>query len=249
MGCLRTYPKNPISRPHTFLKEDTMKTILTILVAIIIAGILGYLLGPILIEREVAPLKAEVVRLQNRLQESEAFIKSEEEMRQRTSLKPDTRLPDVVKTINRLAVGQKGIEDMMQVRFADVDARLAEMKAANEGRMKTIYQQVEEGTEKTDRRFQGNALRAVIEDARIRLVKVKSELLARNVGVAKGELELLSQTLDDGKKLSGDDGGKRAAFERLQGAVREIKAEMDSNLVAATDRIDLLWHELSKLAK
>jgi hypothetical protein len=201
-----------------------------------------------LIERQIAPLKGEVAQLQNRLQASEDFIKTEEEARLRTGLNADTKFPDVVKTVNRLATGQKSIEDIMQVRFADFDARLAEMKAATGGGMNKLSQQIEEGTKNTDQRFQDNALRARMEDARIRLVKVKSELLARNVGVAKGELDLLAQSLDDAKKLVGDNDGKKTALERLQGMVKEIKAEIDANLVAATDRIDLLWHELAKLS-
>jgi hypothetical protein len=230
------------------LKEEAMKILITVIVTVIIAGLLGYLLGPILIERQIAPLKGEVAQLQNRLQASEDFIKAEEEARQRTGLKADTKFPDVVKTVNRLAAGQKSIEDIMQVRFADFDARLAEMKAATGSGMNKLSQQIEDGTKKTDQRFQDNALRAKVEDARIRLVKVKSELLARNVGVAKGELDLLSQTLEGAKKLVRDDGNKKTAIERLQGMVKEIKAEMDGNLVAATDRIDLLWHELAKLS-
>jgi len=225
-----------------------MKIVITIVLTALIISIMGYLFGTMLIKRELAPLKGEVVQLQARLQASEEFIKTEEEARQRTGLTADTKFPDVVKTVNRLAVGQKSIEDLMQVRFADYDARLAGMKAATESGMSKLSQQAEETTKKTNQRFQDSALQARIEDARIRLVKVKSELLARNIGVAKGEIDLLSQTLEDGKKIVGDSGSKRASLERLQGMVKEIKAEMDGNLVAATDRIDLLWHELAKLS-
>jgi len=225
-----------------------MKIVITIVLTALIIGIMGYVFGTMLIKRELAPLKGEVVQLQARLQASEEFIKTEEEARQRTGLNADTKFPDVVKTVNRLAVGQKSIEDLMQVRFADYDARLAGMKAATESGMSKLSQQAEETTKKTNQRFQDSALQARIEDARIRLVKVKSELLARNIGVAKGEIDLLSQTLEDGKKIVGDSGSKRASLERLQGMVKEIKAEMDGNLVAATDRIDLLWHELAKLS-
>ncbi len=132
------------------------------------------------------------------------------------------------------------------MRFADFDAKLAEMKAATESGMKKLAQQTEETTKNTNQ-AQDSALHARIEDARVRLVKVKSELLAKNVGTAKGELDLLFQT-DEAKKLAGDNSGKKASFERLQGMVKEIKAEMDTNLIAATDRIDLLWHELAKLS-
>jgi len=225
-----------------------MKTVLTIIITVLVVGILGYILGPMLIQREITPLKNELIQLQGRLKASEDFIKAEEEAKHQTGLKADTRLPDVVKTVNRLAVGQKSIEDLIQVRFADFDAKLAEMKAATESGMKKLAQQTEETTKNTNQRFQDSALHARIEDARVRLVKVKSELLAKNVGTAKGELDLLFQTLDEAKKLAGDNSGKKASFERLQGMVKEIKAEMDTNLIAATDRIDLLWHELAKLS-
>ena len=225
-----------------------MKTLLTIVIPVLVVVMLGYILGPMLIQREIAPLKSELIELQGRLKASEDFIKAEEEAKHQTGLKADTRLPDVVKTVNRLAVGQKSIEDLMQVRFADFDARLAEMKAATEGGMNKLAQQAEEATKKTNQRFQDNILHTRIEDARVRLVKVKSELLAKNVGTAKGELDLLSQTLDEAKKMAGDNSGKQASFETLQGMVKEIKAEMDTNLVAATDRIDLLWHELAKFS-
>jgi len=224
-----------------------MKIVITIVLTALIISIMGYLLGTMLIKRELAPLKGEVVQLQARLQASEEFVKTEEEARKRTGLTADTKFPDVVKTVNRLAVGQKSVEDLMQLRFADFDARLAEMKAATEGGMSKLSQQAEETTKKTNQRFQDSALQARIEDARIRLVKVKSELLARNIGVAKGEMDLLFQTLEEAKKLVGDN-GKKLTIEKLQGMAKEIKTEMDTNLVAATDRIDLLWHELAKLS-
>ena len=125
-----------------------MKTLLTIVIPVLVVVMLGYILGPMLIQREIAPLKSELIELQGRLKASEDFIKAEEEAKHQTGLKADTRLPDVVKTVNRLAVGQKSIEDLMQVRFADFDARLSEMKAATEGGMNKLAQQAEEATKR-----------------------------------------------------------------------------------------------------
>lgn len=224
-----------------------MKTILTIIVTILIAGVAGYLLGPMLIERELSPLRTEIAQLQERIQASEGFIRSEEEARKRTGLKADTGLPEVVSAVNRLVTQQKGFEDAVNARFEGLDARLAEMKAANQEGISRLSQAMEEGTKNANRRFQANAFRQMVEGAKVRLVKVKSELLAKNIGAAKGELNLLIQTLDDAKKQADDNGGRKARIEKLQGMTKEIKTEMDENLLAATDRIDLLWHELAKL--
>jgi DNA mismatch repair ATPase MutS len=225
-----------------------MKTILAVIITVIIIGVAGYLFGPKLIMKESAPLRTEIAQLQSRLQAVEGFIKAEEEARQASGLKTDTRLPDVVRIVNRIASEQKSIEDVIQVRFADVDARLSEMKAATERGMGKLYRQTEEGQKSTEKSLQEWALRARVDDARIRILKIKSELAARNIGVAKGELDLFTQALDEAKKLTGDKNGKKEAIEKLKAMAKEIKTEMDGNIVAAMDRIDLLWHELTKLS-
>jgi hypothetical protein len=226
-----------------------MKTVLAVIITLIIIGVAGYLFGPKLIMKENAPLRTEIAQLQSRLQAVEGFIKAEEEARQKTSLKPDTRLPDVVRTVNRLAIEQKQIEDSMQLGFKDVEGRFAEIKAANEDEQKKIAQNINDLSKKADQQARENELQSFMESSKARVLKIKIELVARNVGIAKGELNLLSQALENGKTVLGDNGNNKTVFERLQAMVKDIRTEMDSNLVAAMDRIDLLWHELEKLSR
>lgn len=226
-----------------------MKTILAVIITVIIIGVAGYLFGPKLIMKENAPLRTEIAQLQSRLQAVEGFIKAEEEARQKTSLKPDTRLPDVVRTVNQLAVAQKQIEDAMQLGFKDVEGRFAAIKLAGEDEQKRVSQNINDLSKKVDLQSRENELQSFMESAKARVLKIKIELVARNVGVAKGELNLLSQALENGKKVLGDNENKKTFFERLQAMVKDIRAEMDSNLVAAMDRVDLLWHELEKLSR
>jgi hypothetical protein len=226
-----------------------MKTILTVFITVLIAIAVGYALGPILIEQKVTPLKSEVTRLQKKLEASEEFIKAENEARQRTGLSPDTGLPDVVNTVNRLVTQQQRTENSIRSSFKDIDNRLVGIKAANEGEQKKLSQKIDDLSKKAELESSETEIRSFAENARARVLKIKLDLLGKNIGVAKGELGLLSQILENGKKIVGDNGGKKAHIERLQGMLKEIRAEMDSNLVAATDRIDLLWHELSKFSK
>lgn len=225
-----------------------MKTLFAVISMVIIIGVAVYLLGPKLIMKENAPLRTEIAQLQSRLQVVEGFIKAEEEARQKTSLKPDTRLPDVVRTVNRLAIAQKHIEDSMQLGFKDVEGRFAAIKATNEDEQKKISQNINDLSKKAELQARENEFQSFIKNAKARVLKIKIELVARNIGVAKGELDLLSQIFENGKKIIGDDNGKRLILERLQNMVKDIRAEIESNLLAATDRIDLLWHELAKLS-
>jgi hypothetical protein len=221
-----------------------MKTVLVAIITVFFIGVTGYSL----MRKETTPLKSENTQLKARLQVVEAFIKAEEDFRQKTSLKPDTRMPDVVKTVNRLAVEQKHIEDSIQLGFKDIDGRLADVKATNEEGRKKLSQKIDDLSKKADLYAKENEFQSFAENAKARVLKIKIELLAKKIGIAKGELDLLSQTLEDAKKLVGDNGNKKTAIERLQVMVKEIRAEIDTNLPAATDRIDLLWHGLGKLS-
>ena len=228
-----------------------MKTVLAVIITVFFIGVTGYSL----MRKETTPLKSENTQLKNentqlkaRLQVVEAFIKAEEDSRQKTSLKPDTRMPDVVKTVNRLVVEQKHIEDSIQLGFKDIDGRLSDVRATNEEGRKKLSQKIDDLSKKADLYAKENEFQSFAENAKARVLKIKVELLAKKIGVAKGELDLLSQTLEDAKKLVGDNGNKKTAIERLQVMVKEIRAEIDGNIVAATDRIDLLWHELAKLS-
>lgn len=226
-----------------------MKTVLTVLVTVLIAAVVGYVFGPILIEQKVASLKGEVTRLGKRLQASEEFIKAEEEARKTTSLKPDAKLPYVVNTVNRLATQQRHMENSMQLGFQGIDSRLVGITTTSEGEQKKLSQRIDDLLKKVEFHSRETEIHSFAENLKTRVLKIKLDLVARNIGVAKGELGLLLQALEDGKKVVGDNDNRKANLERLQGMVKEIRAEIDSNLVAATDRIDLLWHELSKFAK
>ena len=42
---------------------------------------------------------------------------------------------------------------------------------------------------------------------------------------------------------------QKKAIEELQGTLKKAKDEMDINLPAAINRVDLLWHEMGKLIR
>lgn len=78
-------------------------------------------------------------------------------------------------------------------------------------------------------------------------MKVQIELKSKNIGTAKAEIDLINEIFEKTKPSSSED--QKKAIEELQGALKKAKDEMDINLPAAINRVDLLWHEMGKLIR
>lgn len=90
--------------------------------------------------------------------------------------------------------------------------------------------------------------KAEMANIRIHILKVRNDLQNRNVGIAKAELDLISEAF--GKvKSSTTDGNNKITIEEMQSVVKKIKSEIDIDLPAAINKIDLLWHETSNLIR
>lgn len=78
-------------------------------------------------------------------------------------------------------------------------------------------------------------------------MKVQIELKSKNIGTAKAEIDLINEIFEKTKPSSSED--QKKAIEELQGALKKAKDEMDINLPASINRVDLLWHEMGKLIR
>lgn len=73
------------------------------------------------------------------------------------------------------------------------------------------------------------------------------ELQTRNVATAKAEMEFISKTFEELKNLATAE--NRKTIEDLHGTLKKAMGEIDSDLPAAINRINLLWHEMGKLLR
>ncbi|MBM4140292.1 MAG: hypothetical protein FJ242_02190 [Nitrospira sp.] len=79
------------------------------------------------------------------------------------------------------------------------------------------------------------------------ILKVKVDLVAKNIGSAKNELSLIDEAFEKAKTSASDE--NKRIIEELQVTLRKARADIDIDLPAAINRIDLLWHEMSKLLR
>jgi hypothetical protein len=83
-------------------------------------------------------------------------------------------------------------------------------------------------------------------EVRGRLLKVKTDLLAKNVGTADAEIGVLVETLEKVKESVFPE--ERKSLDAAQASLRKARGEMTTDLTSDMKRVDLLWHEIGKLS-
>lgn len=86
--------------------------------------------------------------------------------------------------------------------------------------------------------------KAFIAQIRGHLLKVRTDSLAKNIGVADSELEAVVALLERGKRTVPPEAVR--SLETFQVTLKKARGEINTDLPAAMKRIELLWHELGK---
>ncbi len=235
-----------------------MKTVLIVLslfVAIIVAGYFGI---PVLIQKETAGIKSDVHDIKQRLQKIEEESKA-------APLKPEANLRDIIKTVNAIFHKVNSIEDSFKKGMSNTDEAIKKQSNETEEAFKKQSEIIEKQKMATEEAFKKQAeviektnkeiqekIKKIMFDARManirgHVLKARVEIVAKNVGTAKNELDLINEAFEGAKTLASDDNKK--AIEELQATLKKAKAEIDTDLPSALNRIDLLWHEMGKLLR
>jgi uncharacterized membrane-anchored protein YhcB (DUF1043 family) len=238
-----------------------MKTRLWIIFLIIlivaIAGI-GYLGLPILIEKETAGLRADVQDVKQRLQKIEEESKA-------APLKPDADVQKVIKTVNAIYYRVNSLEDSLKKGLSATDETIKKQGKVTEETLKKHAEEIEKQkaataealrkqaevidklNQETETKIQKIMFDATMASIRGHILKARVELVAKNVGTARAELDLVDELFSKVSEIASDK--DRGTIQELRLSLKKTRAEMDTDLPAALNKIDLLWHEISKLLR
>lgn len=127
------------------------------------------------------------------------------------------------------------------------DETIKKQRTATEEAFKKQSNAIDKIAKETEVKIQRSMFNALMATIRGNVLRVKVELVAKNIGTSKNELELISETFEKAKTLATDK--NMSVIDKLQGILRKAKAEIDTDLPSAINRIDLLWNEMSKLLR
>lgn len=224
-----------------------MKTVLIVIILIAAFLAVGYFGIPILIEKETAVLKSEVLDIKQRLQKIEDFIKSEEEARKLTQLRPDADLQHVIKAVNAVSERVASIDDSFKKDMSRTDETIKKQQSSTQEALKKQTETIDKINKETKAITQKIMFDAGMANIRGHILKVRGDLQYKNIGTVKTELDLISDAFEKIKSSATDENKK--SIEELQGILKKAKVELDTDLPAAINRIDLLWYEMGKLLR
>lgn len=217
-----------------------MKTVLVILLLIAFIIAVGYFGLPVLIEKKTAGLRSEMQDVKLRLQKIEKFTEV-------APLPPDADFPKIFKTVNALYAKVISLEDSFKKDMSLTNASIKKQKSDTEEALKKQSEAIDKMNKEVQAKIQRITFDATMANIRGHILKARVELAAKNVGTAKNELDLTYEAFEKAKTSASDEHKK--VIEELQTTLKKARAEIDADLPVALNRIDLLWHEMSKMLR
>jgi hypothetical protein len=217
-----------------------MKTVLIIILILVLSIGAGYFVLPLLIQKETAVLKSDIQDVKQRLERIEKSMEI-------APLQPDADFQKVIQTVNALHMKVVALEDSFKKSAAALDETMKKQNAANEEALKKQAEAMERITKETQSKLQEIMFDATMALIRGHILKARVEISSKNVGTARSELDLVNDLLTEAK--SSVSGKNKEVIEELQGLLKKARAEIDTDLPAALNKIDLLWHEMSRLLR
>lgn len=224
-----------------------MKTAVVVIILVVVFAVGGYLGLPMLIQKETIGLKSDLSDIKQRLDTIEKYIKKEEEAKKAAQLPKDAGTQRIIKTVNTMLAKVTALEDTHKKEFFAVAETIKQQRASTEEALKKQSDNLDKITKEIRSGLQRAGYNVAMATVRGNLIKVQVELKSKNVGTAKSEIDLIDELFEKTKATASDD--QKKAIEELQGALKQARDEMDSNLPAAINRVDLLWHEMGKLIR
>jgi hypothetical protein len=217
-----------------------MKTVLVVIILIVVVAGIGYFGLPFLINKETVGLRADIQDLKQRLQKMEEESKA-------APLKPDANVHEVIRDVNAIFHKMNSLESSFQKGMSATNETIKNQKMATEDSLRKQAETIDKMNKESDARTQKIMFDARMANIRGHVLKARVEIVAKNVGTAKNELDLVSEAFESTKASASDENKK--AIEELQTTLKKARAEIDTDLPAALNRIDLLWHEMGKLLR
>lgn len=217
-----------------------MKTVLIILLLILVLAGAGYLGLPILIKKETSGLMADIHDVKQRLQKVEEESKA-------APLQPDADVQKVIKTVNAIYLKTVSLEDSLKKSTSAIDETIKKQSTMTEEALRKQAETIDKIDKETQAKIQGIMFDATMARIRGHILKARVEIAAKNVGTARSELDLVNDLLNEAKSTASNK--DKEVIEELQVLLKKARAEIDTDLPAALNKIDLLWHEMGRLLR
>jgi phage-related minor tail protein len=151
----------------------------------------------------------------------------------------------VISSLNGVASRIDALDKALARQASVAEGGLRKEKEEREQAAKKQVEDLEKLKKTTQEILQEAELRSEIGQIRNHLLKTKIDLTSRNIGTAKNDLRNVQRALE--KFSSKVPEAVKPTVEEAKENVKKAASDVDTDLGAASDRINIAWRELDKL--
>jgi hypothetical protein len=217
-----------------------MKSVIVAIIVVIVLAVVGILGLPLLIDRHLAGLREDVQDVKQRLQKMEDASKL-------APLEPTADSGKVIKTVNALALQVDTLQSSLKKDIVLQSETMQKQKAATDEAFKKQAVAIDNNHADIQAKVQMIKFNETVEDIRVHVLKARLEVVAKNLGNAKTEIDFIDELFTRITPLAQDE--QKLIIEDIRASLRKAKAEIDSDLPSFINRINTVWYETGRLLR
>ena len=217
-----------------------MKGAIVAVIAVIglaVAGMLGF---PVLMDKHIAGLRQDVQDLKQQLQKIEDESKV-------APLALDADAQKIIKTVNALALQGDNNENSRKKDISLQNETIQKQKTATDEAFKKQTEIIDKNHSDMQSQLQLTRFNAAVEDIRQHILKARMEVVAKNIGNAKTEVDFTDDLFTTLYSSAKDE--QKSMIDEVRASLKKAKTEIDTDLPSFINRMNAVWHETGRLLR
>ena len=217
-----------------------MKGVIVAVIAVIVLAVVGILGLPVLMDKHIAGLRQDVQDVKQRLQKIEDESKV-------APLALDADAQKIIKTVNALALQVDTNENSRKKDISIQNETIQKQKVATDEALKKQTETIEKNHTDMQSQLHISRFNAAVEDIRQHMLKARMEVIAKNLGNARTEIDYIDELFTTVYTSAKDE--QKQIIDELRASLKKAKTEIDTDLPSFINRMNAVWHETGRLLK
>jgi hypothetical protein len=217
-----------------------MKSLIVAVIAVIVLAVAGILGFPVLLDKHMTGLRQDVQDLKQRLQKIEDESKA-------APLALDADAQKIIKTVNALALQVDTNENSRKKDISMQNETIQKQKAATDEAFKKQTETIDKNHADMQSQLHITRFNAAVEDIRQHVLKARMEVIAKNLGNAKTEVDFIDDLFTTLYSSAKDE--QKSMIDEVRASLKKAKTEIDTDLPSFINRMNAIWHETGRLLR
>jgi vacuolar-type H+-ATPase subunit E/Vma4 len=124
---------------------------------------------------------------------------------------------------------------------------IQQQKAATDEALRKQTEIIDKNHSDMQSQVQLTRFNAAVEDIRQHILKARMEVIAKNLGTARTEIDFIDELFSTVYPSAKDE--QKQIMDELRASLKKAKTEIDTDLPSFINRMNAVWHETGRLLR